>query len=131
MIQRCLRCGGGARNPVCAKCRRIVGDVHSPVELQLVERENAFIEEAVTTRHSAAGIASFFVPGLGQIMKGQPLTAIGVWIGFAISLLLIFMGGLALMFIVWCAQLDDAFRAPDYWTKKKLREIAARRGWRR
>ena len=59
MMQRCLRCGGGARNPVCAKCRRVVGSVESPQELALVESENEFVEDAVTRRHLAPAIASF------------------------------------------------------------------------
>lgn len=131
MIQRCIRCGGGARNPVCAKCRRIVGDVHSPSELALVESENQIIEEAASRRYSFEGICSFFIPGLGQLLKGHFLKAIGIWLGYAFCILIILWGGLALMLILWLSQLDDAFRCPDSGTRAALQKIADRRGWRR
>jgi len=130
MIHRCLRCGGGARHPVCAKCRRIVGAIESPQELALVETENQFIEDAVTRRHLAPAIASFFIPGMGQIMKLRVLTAIGIWLLMLICVALFFLGGLYFMAAIWLAQVGDAYKSPDYGTRSKLLAIGRRRGWK-
>ena len=90
--------------PSPPKCRPPLSAAIPPGELALVESENRFIEEATAIRHSAAGIASFFIPGLGQIMKGQRiLTTIWVWFrDRRVAHAPIFMGGLVLLFILWC-----------------------------
>ncbi|MDG6244126.1 MAG: hypothetical protein QCH31_07000 [Methanolobus sp.] len=55
-------------------------------------------------------LLSFFIPGLGQIIKGDIFKAIGIWVVLGISWLLqIILIGYLLGFIVWIWQIYDAY----------------------
>lgn len=60
--------------------------------------------------HGVPALLSFFIPGLGQLIKGQISKAIGIWIALficgALSALLI---GFILGAIVWVWQIYDAY----------------------
>lgn len=63
-----------------------------------------------------AGIASIFIPGLGQVLNGDFGKFIGIWILFvlAVFLTLTVLGaivGIPMAFIVYIAQVIDAFLA--------------------
>ncbi len=63
-----------------------------------------------------AGIASIFIPGLGQVLNGDFGKFIGIWILFVLAFLLtltIFGAiiGIPMAFVVYVAQVIDAFLA--------------------
>jgi TM2 domain-containing membrane protein YozV len=47
-----------------------------------------------------AALLSFFIPGLGQLIKGQFLKAIGIWIVIIILGALIFVSAVASIFLI-------------------------------
>jgi len=55
-------------------------------------------------KHGVPAILSFFIPGLGQIIKGQILKGILIFIGVALGLVLIIPGA-----IIWIWQIVDAY----------------------
>jgi len=60
--------------------------------------------------YGVPAIFSFFIPGLGQLVKGQVLKAIGIWIALVICWFLQFiLIGYLLGFIVWVWQIYDAY----------------------
>ncbi len=60
--------------------------------------------------HGVPALLSFFVPGLGQIVKGQVLKAIIIWLALGISWLLQFvLIGFILLPLIWLWQIYDAY----------------------
>ena len=60
-----------------------------------------------------AGVASFFIPGLGQVIKGEFGKFVGIWIllAIAIALTMTILGaifGIPMAIIVWFVQVVDA-----------------------
>ncbi|MDA0525693.1 hypothetical protein [Methanococcoides alaskense] len=61
-------------------------------------------------KHGVPALLSFFVPGLGQIIKGEIFKAIGIWVALGISGLLTFIViGFVLAPIIWLWQIYDAY----------------------
>ncbi|TGC09488.1 hypothetical protein [Methanolobus halotolerans] len=60
--------------------------------------------------HGVPALLSFFIPGLGQLIKGQIFKTIGIWVVLGICWLLQFiLIGYLLGFIVWIWQIYDAY----------------------
>lgn len=60
--------------------------------------------------HGVPALISFFIPGLGQLIKGEFFKAIGIWVVLAFCWLLQFiLIGYLLGFIVWIWQIYDAY----------------------
>lgn len=59
----------------------------------------------VRQKHGVPALLSFFVPGLGQIVKGELGKGIFVFIGFIIGIFLLVIPGI----IVWIWQIVDAY----------------------
>lgn len=61
--------------------------------------------------HGVPALLSFFIPGLGQLIKGQIFKAIGIWIGLIISgLLASILIGLITTPLIWVWQIYDAYK---------------------
>lgn len=76
------------------------------------ERYRQQIASSVSTQHSAQkhgvpAILSFFIPGLGQIVKGQVGKGILIFIGVAIGLVFFVVPGA----IIWIWQIIDAYNS--------------------
>ena len=56
-------------------------------------------------KHGIPALLSFFVPGLGQIIKGQVGKGILTFIGVALGLLFLVVPGI----IIWIWQIADAY----------------------
>lgn len=62
--------------------------------------------------HGVPALFSFFIPGLGQLVKGQVSKAAGIWAALLISLFMSFIGiGFLIEMVVWIAQIYDAYNA--------------------
>jgi TM2 domain-containing membrane protein YozV len=62
--------------------------------------------------HGVPALFSFFIPGLGQLVKGDFSKALGIWIALAISLFMSVIGiGLLMGAVIWIAQIYDAYNA--------------------
>lgn len=58
-------------------------------------------------------LLSFFLPGLGQIIKGQTWKGIGLMLGSFISILLVFLLiGIVLYPVIWIYSIYDAYNDP-------------------
>lgn len=60
---------------------------------------------SVPQKHGIPALMSFFVPGLGQIIKGQVGRGILIFFGFLLGLCLLIVPGI----IVWAWQISDAY----------------------
>lgn len=61
-------------------------------------------------KHGVPALLSFFIPGLGQLIKGELFKAIGIWVVLAICWLLQFiLIGFIIGPIVWIWQIYDAY----------------------
>jgi TM2 domain-containing membrane protein YozV len=56
-------------------------------------------------KHGVPALLSFFIPGLGQIVKGQAGKGILIFFGVGIGFVLLFIPGI----IVWIWQIADAY----------------------
>jgi TM2 domain-containing membrane protein YozV len=63
------------------------------------------------TTYGVPAIFSFFIPGLGQLIKGQILKAFLIWaLGGAIGFLLSWT--LIVPFLIWAWNVYDAYNSP-------------------
>ncbi|HXU65062.1 MAG TPA: hypothetical protein VN962_25360, partial [Polyangia bacterium] len=81
-------------------------------------------------RHALPALLSFFVPTLGQLIKGDVLTALAI-LGIFCGIMLVAFAGLAIFapfaaFILWVWQIYDAYSAPDGETKRELKRLGRR-----
>jgi TM2 domain-containing membrane protein YozV len=58
-----------------------------------------------TQKHGIPALLSFFIPGLGQIIKGQVGKGILTFLGVGLGLMLLVIPGI----IVWIWQIADAY----------------------
>jgi TM2 domain-containing membrane protein YozV len=62
--------------------------------------------------HGVPALFSFFIPGLGQLVKGHVSKALGVWAALIISAFMSVIGiGFLMGMVVWIAQIYDAYNA--------------------
>ena len=62
--------------------------------------------------HGVPALFSFFIPGLGQLVKGHVSKALGVWAALLISAFMSVIGiGFLMGLVVWVAQIYDAYNA--------------------
>ena len=70
--------------------------------------------EQAKQRHGVPALLSFFIPGLGQLIKGHFLKGVLVWAGLGFSVLLMSTGiGFVTAPLVWIWQMYDAYKSPD------------------
>jgi hypothetical protein len=63
-------------------------------------------------KHGIPALFSFFIPGLGQLVKGHLFKALGIWIALIISGAVFITGtGIPLGLIIWIWQIYDAYKA--------------------
>jgi hypothetical protein len=62
--------------------------------------------------HGVPALFSFFIPGVGQLIKGDLSKAIGIWIILIISAFMSVIGiGFLMAMVIWIAQIYDAYNA--------------------
>jgi TM2 domain-containing membrane protein YozV len=123
----CERCGTPGSGQFCAKCGQPRGGAAAVAVAPAYDPMTAHVNDAVTRarmRHSAPAILSFFIPGLGQLIKGEVLKAIGVFFVSVFCWLLCFVYiGFVLGPLFWVIQIYDAYTSPDARTKEDLKLI--------
>lgn len=82
----------------------------SKIQKQKIEEEEAYRMQVIAgaipkQTHGLPALLSFFIPGLGQIVKGEVGTGILFFIGFFIGLACFILPGI----IVWIWQIADAY----------------------
>jgi TM2 domain-containing membrane protein YozV len=83
--------------------------------------------DRASEKHGVPALLSCFIPGLGQMIKGQFLTGIAIFIAMAISFALwTVMIGIPTSGVLWIWQLYDAYTAPDASTQAELKRLAQR-----
>lgn len=79
-------------------------------EEERIRSQYASIQPTNSQKHGVPAILSFFIPGLGQVIKGQVGKGIGIFLGFLVSCALIFtVIGAVVPIIVWIWQIVDAY----------------------
>jgi len=69
---------------------------------------------AIPEKYGIAALLSFFLPGLGQVVKGQILKAIVIWLGLIVFVVLsLVVIGLPLLLVLWLWQIYDAYNSPQ------------------
>lgn len=111
----CSACGVEGSGSFCAGCGKSQGlSPYVASEDPAILQMRAVGERLKTARHGTPALLSFFIPGLGQMMKGQLLLGVMVMIGMFVSALLCFAYvGFLLMPALWIWQLHDAYVNPD------------------
>ncbi len=62
--------------------------------------------------HGVPALFSFFIPGLGQLVKGDLSKALGIWIALIICGFMSVIGiGILMGIVIWIAQIYDAYNA--------------------
>ena len=62
--------------------------------------------------HGVPALFSFFIPGFGQLVKGQVFKAVGIWIALIICAFMTVIGiGILMGLVVWIAQIYDAYNS--------------------
>ncbi|WP_324672014.1 hypothetical protein [Hymenobacter sp. GOD-10R] len=65
----------------------------------------------IKTTHGVPALISFFIPGLGQLIKGQFLKAFIIWaVGGTLSFLLGWT--IVVPFLIWAWNVYDAYNSP-------------------
>lgn len=65
-------------------------------------------------QHGVPALLSFFIPGLGQLIKGHVAKGILIFIGMVVSgIACAYMIGFLTTPIVWVWQIYDAYKSPD------------------
>jgi TM2 domain-containing membrane protein YozV len=68
---------------------------------------------AATQKYGMPALLSFFIPGLGQIVKGQVGKGVGILLGYFFSwILIITIIGAVVPLIIWVWQIYDAYNSP-------------------
>jgi TM2 domain-containing membrane protein YozV len=63
-------------------------------------------------KHPVPALLSFFIPGLGQLVKGHRSKAVGIWAALGICIFMSVIGiGILMAVVVWMAQIYDAYYA--------------------
>ncbi|AKB40518.1 hypothetical protein [Methanosarcina mazei] len=62
--------------------------------------------------HGVPALFSFFIPGLGQLVKGHVSKAVGIWAALIFSAFMSVIGiGLLMGIVIWVAQIYDAYNS--------------------
>jgi TM2 domain-containing membrane protein YozV len=78
-------------------------------------------------RHGFPALLSLFVPGLGQLIKGDFLLGFLIWVAMGVAAISCFIYiGMVLVPLFWLIQIYDAYTTPDAQTKRELRAIGRR-----
>ena len=76
----------------------------------MVEIEQYMVKEK--QKHGVPALLSFFIPGLGQLIKGHIVKAIFIFLGVIISIPLIIIGiGIITLPILWLWGIYDAYNS--------------------
>jgi hypothetical protein len=63
-------------------------------------------------KHPVPALLSFFIPGMGQLIKGQKSKAVGIWAGLLFCVFMSIIGiGILMAIVLWGAQIYDAYYA--------------------
>ncbi len=78
-------------------------------------------------RHGFPALLSLFVPGLGQLIKGDFLLGFLIWVAMGVAAISCFIYiGMVLVPVFWLIQIYDAYTTPDAQTKRELKAIGRR-----
>lgn len=124
-MANCSNCGTGLGGQFCATCGMDNEKSIGPRGPSALERAHLLRSSSSGQRHGVPALLSFFIPGLGQLVKGDVLTAVLVFAGGVFGALLCVAGaGFFVLPIVWIWNIYDAYVAPDGPTKRELKRLS-------
>ncbi len=100
------------KNEADACIKNISGMALTEEQKKKIEEEERYrshlsnnVQHGIRQSHGVPALLSFFIPGLGQIVKGQVGKGILILIGFFIGLAALVLPGV----IIWLWQIVDAY----------------------
>ena len=141
----CSGCGVEGEGPFCASCGRSRGGGESkPAVLTPAQTDLTRVRDRMADRHGIPALLSLFVPGLGQMIKGQFLRGGGLFVLLFVLTLVpyqlvgllredssnagsaIVVVGLLLLAVTWILQVYDAYAKPDAALRSEMRRIGVK-----
>ena len=124
----CTKCGSPGEGAFCADCGQARDPALAPAEHIRLQAGNLALADAIRRskeRHGVPALLSFFIPGLGQMVKGEILSGLVVMVAMFVSAMLtMFVIGVPMLVIFWVWQLYDAYTAPDAATRRELKQLS-------
>jgi hypothetical protein len=125
IMKYCKNCGAELedKDKFCEKCGIKTKSKTSTKE-SVKTKITSDVSQSPTNKHVLPAILSFFIPALGQFIKGQVKWGLTIWLWFILGNLLIFaLSGIfgwfsiilyiAFNFFMWVFQIYDAYNAPE------------------
>lgn len=120
----CAHCGVEGTGDFCTACGKPRAQQVIAGEDPRVVRARVIQHMKQTQRHGVPALLSLFIPGLGQLVKGQILTGLIVMVAAAFFGLLCFVGiGVILLPIFWVVQVYDAYAKPDAALMREIKSL--------
>jgi TM2 domain-containing membrane protein YozV len=130
MTEFCTKCGTPGEGSFCASCGHPRDAALAPLAHTAQAERVAVMRSALdraAQKHGVPALLSFFIPGLGQMIKGQFLGGIAIFVAMAFSIALwAFVIGIPITGVLWIWQLYDAYTAPDSATQAELKRVSQR-----
>lgn len=124
-MANCSNCGAGLGGQFCARCGADNEGTIGPPGQSALERAHLLRSSSSGQRHGVPALLSFFIPGLGQLVKGDLMTAALIFVAGIFGAVLCVAGaGFFVLPIVWIWNIYDAYVAPDGPTKRELKRLS-------
>lgn len=125
----CSTCGAGLTGAFCAACGSAAGGQElAASEDPAVEYARLLTHRLRTERHGIPALLSFFIPGLGQMVKGQFLWGVGIFLAAAVfGAACVFLVGIPLLGVLWIWQVYEAYAKPDAALADEVQRVMTRR----
>jgi hypothetical protein len=130
-MKYCKKCGAELEDTddFCEKCGTKIKS-KSSTKKSVKPKITSDIFVYPPNKHMLPAILSFFIPAIGQFVKGQVKWGLIIWLWFILgNLLILALSGLlgwfsVILFILfnlfmWIYQIYDAYNAPEKETKEK------------
>lgn len=121
-MRYCKKCGSksGVEDNFCEKCGSKLISQKSLDKNQI----NSYVNVSPSNKHVLPAFLSFFVPALGQFIKGQVGWGLIIWLWFILGNFILFassgiFGEFTIVLVIiynlflWIYQIYDAYNAPE------------------
>lgn len=128
-MRYCKKCGSKLEddNNFCEKCGSKLSSKKVSIKEQINNESDVTVSPS--NKHVLPAILSFFIPALGQFIKGQVKWGLIIWLWFILGNALIFalsgiFGWFTIVLVIiynlflWIYQIYDAYNSPERETKE-------------
>ena len=129
-MRYCKKCGSKLEDEdtFCEKCGSKLNSKKVSTKIQINNESD--VNVSPSNKHVLPAILSFFIPALGQFIKGQVKWGLIIWLWFILGNLLLFalfgiFGRFMILLVIiynlflWIYQIYDAYNSPEKETKEE------------